>query len=150
MSAEETLQTITDMRSLVTISLLFIYSTVFAQDEKSLKAAAAAFHHALVEQDTAALKGMLSNKLVYGHSNGWKETKQEMMNNLYNGTIDYLKITSTDEQVTIDGNTGCIRATLEIDVIMEGKIMPFRLHGLQVWVWKNKKWQLLSRQSTKL
>jgi len=150
MSAEETLQTITDMRSLVTISLLFIYSTVFAQDEKSLKAAAAAFHHALVEQDTAALKGMLSNKLVYGHSNGWKETKQEMMNNLYNGTIDYLKIASTDEQVTIDGNTGCIRATLEIDVIMEGKTLVFRLHGLEVWVWKNKKWQLLSRQSTKL
>ena len=54
MNAEETLQTITDMRSLVTISLLFIYSTVFAQDEKSLKAASAAFHNALVEQDTAA------------------------------------------------------------------------------------------------
>lgn len=138
------------MRSLVTISLLFIYSTVFAQDEKSLKAASTAFHNALVAQDTVALKGMLSNKLVYGHSNGWKETKQEMMNNLYNGTIDYLKITSTDEQVTIDGNTGCIRATLEIDVIMEGKTLPFRLHGLQVWVWKHKKWQLLSRQSTKL
>lgn len=138
------------MRSLVTISLLFIYSTVFAQDEKSLKAASAAFHNALVEQDTAALKGMLSNKLVYGHSNGWKETKQEMMNNLYNGTIDYLKIASTDEQVTIDGNTGCIRATLEIDVIMEGKTLQFRLHGLEVWMWKNKKWQLLSRQSTKL
>ncbi len=138
------------MRSLVTISLLFIYSTVFAQDEKSLKTAATAFHNALVAQDTVALKGMLSNKLVYGHSNGWKETKQEMMNNLYNGTIDYVKIRSTDEQVTIDGNTGCIRATLEIDVVMEGKTLPFRLHGLEVWVWKNKKWQLLSRQSTKL
>lgn len=138
------------MRSLVTISLLFIYSTVFAQDEKSLKVAATAFHNALVAQDTVALKGMLSNKLVYGHSNGWKETKQEMINNLYNGTIDYVKIQSTDEQVTIDGNTGCIRATLEIDVIMEGKTLPFRLHGLEVWVWKNKKWQLLSRQSTKL
>lgn len=138
------------MRSLVAISLLFIYSTVFAQDEKSLKAASAAFHNALVEQDTAALKGMLNSKLVYGHSNGWKETKQEMINNLYNGTIDYLKIASTDEQVTIDGNTGCIRATLDIDVIMEGKTLPFRLHGLQVWVWKNKKWQLFSRQSVKL
>ena len=62
--------------------------------------------------------------------------KRQMMNNLYNGTIDYLKIASTDEQVTIDGNTGCIRATLEIDVIMEGKTLPFRLHGLEVWVWK--------------
>jgi hypothetical protein len=138
------------MRYIVTISLLFIYSAVFAQDEKSLKVAADAFHNALIDGDTVALKSMLNNKLVYGHSNGWKETKEEMMNNLYNGTIDYLKIKSADEQVTIEGNTGCIRATLEIDVIMEGKNLPFKLHGLQVWVWKNKKWQLLSRQSVKL
>jgi ketosteroid isomerase-like protein len=150
MSAEEMLLIIIDMRSIVTISLLFIYSTVFAQDEKSLQLAAADFHNALIAKDTAKLKNMLSEKLVYGHSNGWKENRQEMINNLYNGTIQYLKIQSADEQVTIEGNTGCIRATLDIDVIMDGKTMPFRLHGLQVWVWKNKKWQLLSRQSVKL
>lgn len=150
MSAEEMLLIIIDMRSIVTISLLFIYSTVFAQDEKGLQLAAADFHNALIAKDTAKLKNMLSEKLVYGHSNGWKENRQEMINNLYNGTIQYLKIQSVDEQVTIEGNTGCIRATLDIDVIMDGKTLPFRLHGLQVWVWKNKKWQLLSRQSVKL
>ncbi len=150
MSAEEMLLIIIDMRSIVTISLLFIYSTVFAQDEKGLQLAAADFHNALIAKDTAKLKNMLSEKLVYGHSNGWKENRQEMINNLYNGTIQYLKIQSADEQVTIEGNTGCIRATLDIDVIMDGKTLPFRLHGLQVWVWKNKKWQLLSRQSVKL
>lgn len=138
------------MHSVVTISLLFIYSTVFAQDEKGLQLAAADFHCALIAKDTAKLKNMLSEKLVYGHSNGWKENRQEMINNLYNSTIQYLKIQSADEQVTIEGNTGCIRATLDIDVIMEGKTLPFKLHGLQVWVWKNKKWQLLSRQSVKL
>ncbi len=138
------------MRSIVTISLLFIYSALFAQDERSLKMAVDAFHNALIAKDTAKLKEMLSEQLVYGHSNGWKESRQEMINNLYNGTIQYLKIQSADEQVTIDGKTGCIRATLDIDVIMEGKTLPFRLHGLQVWVWKNKKWQLLSRQSVKL
>lgn len=138
------------MRSIVTISLLFIYSTVFAQDEKGLQLAAADFHSALIAKDTAKLKNILSEKLVYGHSNGWKENRQEMINNLYNGTIQYLKIQSADEQVTIEGNTGCIRATLDIDVIMEGKTLPFKLNGLQVWVWKNKKWQLLSRQSVKL
>jgi hypothetical protein len=150
MSAEETLPIIIDMRSIVTISLLFIYSTVFAQDEKGLQLAAADFHSALIAKDTAKLKNILSEKLVYGHSNGWKENRQEMINNLYNGTIQYLKIQSANEQVTIEGNTGCIRATLDIDVIMEGKTLPFKLHGLQVWVWKNKKWQLLSRQSVKL
>jgi hypothetical protein len=139
------------MRKLITISLLFIYGSVFAQDEQSLKAAADAFHNALIARDTMMLKKLLSSKLVYGHSNGWRETRQEMINNLYNGTIQYLKIQSADEQLTVYNNRiGLVRATLDIDVIMEGKTLPFRLHGLQVWVWENKKWIMLSRQSVKL
>lgn len=138
------------MRYLVTISLLFIYCTLFAQDENSLKVAATTFHNALLSKDSVQLKKLLNDKLIYGHSNGWKETKKELIEDLYNGKITYTKIQSSEEHVTIDGNTGCIRATLEIDAIMEGKTLPFRLHGLQVWVWKNKKWQLFSRQSLKM
>jgi hypothetical protein len=96
------------------------------------------------------LKNLLHEKLVYGHSNGWIETKKELIDDLYNGKITYTKIQSSAEQVLIEGNTGCIRATLEIEALMDGKTLPFKLHGLQVWVWKHKKWQMLSRQSVKM
>ena len=138
------------MRYIVTISLLLIYSSLFAQDEKSLKSAADVFHNALLAKDSMQLKTLLHEKLVYGHSNGWIETKKELIDDLYNGKITYTKIQSIAEQVLIEGNTGCIRATLEIEAIMDGKTLPFKLHGLQVWIWKHKKWQMLSRQSVKM
>lgn len=138
------------MRYIVTISLLFVYCNLLAQEEKSLKSAANAFHAALLSKDSTQLKKLLNDKLVYGHSNGWKETKKELIDDLYNGKIIYTKIQSSEEEVTIEGNTGCIRATLEIEAIMDGKTLPFKLHGLQVWIWKNKKWQMLSRQSLKM
>lgn len=138
------------MKYIITISLLLIYSTLFAQDEKSLKSAAGAFHNALLAKDSAQLKSLLHEKLVYGHSNGWIETKRELIEDLYNGKITYTKIQSSEEQVTIEGSTACIRATLEIEATMDGKTLPFKLHGLQVWIWKNKKWQMMSRQSVKI
>lgn len=138
------------MKYIITISLLLIYSTLFAQDEKSLKSTAGEFHNALLAKDSVQLKNLLHEKLVYGHSNGWIETKKELIEDLYNGKITYTKIQSSEEQVVIEGNTACIRATLEIEAIMDSKTLPFKLHGLQVWIWKNKKWQMLSRQSVKI
>ncbi len=138
------------MRNLVTISLLFIYSAAMAQSEKSLHLAVDGFSNALVERDSVELKKLVADKLVYGHSNGWKQTKQELIGDLYNGKIIYKKIDQSDEQSVVEGNTGCVRTTANIDVVMEGKPVQMKLHVLQVWVWKNKRWQLLSRQSIKM
>lgn len=138
------------MRYIVTISLLFIYSTLFAQSEKSLSIAADGFNNALVERDSNVLRSMLHDKLVYGHSNGWKQTKKEVIGDLFNGKITYHKITQSEESIVLDGNTATVRSIADIDVTMEGKDLHFKLHVLQVWIWKNKKWLMFGRQSTKI
>jgi hypothetical protein len=138
------------MRYLVVIILFFFYGSVFAQaDTKEVSKAAEAFHNALIKKDTVVLKQLLHDKLVYGHSNGWRETKREMLDNLYNGTIDYIKIVSTEENIVIVDKTACLRATLTFDVVMKGKALPFKLHSMQVWTKHKKEWKLLSRQSVK-
>ncbi|MBS1772547.1 MAG: nuclear transport factor 2 family protein [Bacteroidetes bacterium] len=138
------------MRYIVTISLLFIYSTLFAQSEKALSIAADGFNNALIERDSNALKTLLHEKLVYGHSNGWKQTKKEVIDDLFNGKIAYHKISQSEESIVMDGNTATVRSIADIDVTMEGKDLHFKLHVLQVWIWKNKKWQLFGRQSAKI
>lgn len=139
------------MRLILITILFFIYCNANAQiADKSLAKAVDGFNKALLARDTVTLRKLLHKKLVYGHSNGWKETKQEMIDDLYNGTIEYVKIESADEQVTIEGNTACVRATLYIEAKMGGKILPFKLHSLQVWMKEKKDWVLLSRQSVKI
>jgi hypothetical protein len=50
----------------------------------------------------------------------------------------------------VEGKTASARMTVDVDVLMDGKPMSFKLKVLQVWVWKNKHWQLFARQSVKM
>jgi len=89
------------MRRFIIILLLFAANSSFAQtaDLKALDKAISDFDHALVAKDSAALKKGTHHQLLYGHSNGWVETKRELIDDLYNGKISYKGITSGKEQI---------------------------------------------------
>ncbi len=136
------------MRYLFIIALFFFYGNTYAQ-HGNLKKAMAAFHTALEQKDSTVLNRLLHNELVYGHSNGWKETKRDVIRNLYDGTLDYNGIDAGNEEIITEGKTACVRSTQNIDVVMNGKPLHISLHTLEVWVNTKQGWQLLSRQSVK-
>ena len=139
------------MKYLVTILLLFVSIGTFAQkpDIKVLDKAIADFDKALINKDSAALKHLLGNDLTYGHSNGWVQTKKEIIADLFNGKLIYKTISAKEENRTIDGNSAAVRSVADIDCVMDGKPLSFKLKVLQVWIWKNKHWELFARQSVK-
>ena len=81
------------IRCLLVISTLFINIGVFAQktDTISLKKAVAELNDALVKRDTVQLKKLLDDKVNYGHSNAWVQTKRDIINDLYNGKANLYK-----------------------------------------------------------
>ena len=142
------------MKYIVTILLLFISIGVFGRkaDTALLAKAVTDFDGALLRRDTVVLKKLLSNDLSYGHSNGWVQKKSDVIGDLYNGKIIYKKIDLSKrfEIVGIGKNTASVRMTAEIDLEMNGKPLEVKLSVLQVWVWKNKHWELFARQSVKI
>ena len=141
----------TYIRCLLTISMLLISIGVFAQkaDTESLKKAVASFNSALVKADTVQLKKLLDDKLNYGHSNAWVQTKRDVINDLYNGKLNYKSINQEPPQIVMSGNTALVRASADIKVVMNGYPQQFKLNILQVWVW-NKGWKLFGRQGVKI
>lgn len=139
------------MRYAVAILLLLISTVVFAQkaDTVSLKKAVTSFNDALVKRDTVQLKKLLDDKLNYGHSNAWIQTKRDIIVDLYNGTLTYTSISQEQAQIIQDGNTALVRAVANLDVVMKGKPMQFKLNLMQVWIYK-KGWRLIGRQSVKI
>ena len=139
------------MRLLLLISLFFIATVAQAKpkpDSANLKKAMTELNVAMIKKDSVTLGKVLHKKLSYGHSNGWIENKKEMVANLFNGKLTYNKREQTNEQVEIVRETATVRSTSDIDVLMDGKPMTFKLQVLQVWVWKDKEgWKLLGRQS---
>lgn len=106
---------------------------------------------ALLDKDSIALKNILHKDVTYGHSNGWIERKQEVINDLFNGKLTYTAIENGSKlQIETTKKTGKVLLNMKVSVVVEGKEMDLKLQVMQVWVWEKGSWKLLGRQSVKL
>ncbi len=131
--------------------LLIALSPIFSFAQSSfLKEAVTKLDKALIAKDTVILKQLLNNAVSYGHSNGWVETKAEVIKDLVTQKLTYYKIDTKDVKWTVVNNVATLRNTSAINYELDGKPGELNLHVLQVWLKTNKGWQLLGRQSAKL
>jgi hypothetical protein len=138
------------MRICITAVLFFISVTSSSQSS-FLKEAAAKLDKALVTKDTTALKQVLHKNLTFGHSNGWVETRDDVLKDVASGKLAYIKINYSDENWINTKDVATMRATSNVQILSpEGKPTDLKLHVLLVWLKTNKGWQLLARQTTRL
>lgn len=141
-----------DMKLLLTIGLFFTSLIAIAQtDSVSLKNAMQKLDKALIEKDNAALRSVLHKDLSYGHSNGWVQSKMDIINDLKSGKLVYSKIENNEVRIVSLGKKwATVRTNTNAEGSMSGTAFNLKLHVLQVWIDTKKGWQLFARQSTKL
>ncbi len=139
------------MKYFLTILCLFIAIITVAQtpDEAKLIQTAKEFHQALVNNNTVSINQQTDKALSYGHSNGWIETKADVIRDLETGYIDYLAFKEDSITVSMNGNMANLRFVADITAIMKGTTNTFHLKVLEVWVKKGKRWVLFGRQAIK-
>jgi hypothetical protein len=137
------------MKVWIAIIVLLISSVSFGQTS-FLKDAVSKLDKALIEKDTATLKQLLHKNLTYGHSNGWVETKDDVVKDLTSGKLVYYTIKSDSITWKTDANWASMRSKTKVEVSVNNNRTELNLHVLQVWLKTNKGWQLIARQSTKL
>lgn len=139
------------MKKLVAIVLLL--NVVFANaqtDEEKLTSTLKEFHQALVKKNTVSINQQTDKALSYGHSNGWVETKAELMKNLETGYTSYKNIKEDSLHVVINGNVANVRFVGDYEVSLNGgNTVVYHLKVLEVWVKKGKRWLLFARQAVK-
>jgi hypothetical protein len=107
------------------------------------------FHQALVQANVTSINQQTDKALSYGHSNGWVETKAELLQNLETKLITYSSYKEDSISTTIHGNTANVRFNAAIAATMNGKEETFYLKVLEVWNKKGNRWVLFARQSVK-
>jgi hypothetical protein len=129
---------------------LFSFVAVHAQtEEEKLTKTMKEFHQALVQKNTASISQQTDKALTYGHSNGWVETKTDVINDLETGVISYETFKEDSINVTINGSMANIRFIADINAILRGNKSSHHLKVLEVWVKKGKRWLLFARQAVK-
>ncbi|HMK03059.1 MAG TPA: nuclear transport factor 2 family protein, partial [Ferruginibacter sp.] len=118
-------------------------------DEEKLTVTMKEFHQALVNKNNVSINQQTDKAMSYGHSNGWVETKTEMMNNLETGYIAYHSFKEDSLTITVNDKMANVRFIADINATLRGTNAIYHLKVLEVWVKKSKRWVLFARQAVK-
>ena len=130
--------------------LLLVSSLAIGQDTVGLKKATTALNEALLNKDAAVLKVLLHNDLSYGHSNGWIQSKEDVMADFVSGKIEYKKIEAGEERFVVNKEAVSVRSITKVEGVVNGTAFSMSLQVLQVWKRIKKQWVLIARQSVKV
>lgn len=135
---------------IILFSLMFVCSYAQQTDEEKLVITVKEFHLALVNKNTVSINQQTDKVLSYGHSNGWVETKADVIKDLETGYISYQAIKEDSILVAINGNMANVRFLADISATSKGVTSNFKLRVLEVWVKKSNRWVLFARQGVKV
>lgn len=130
---------------------LLINSYSFAQvDSVGLKVMMQNLDHALLQKDEAVLKTILHKDLNYGHSNGWIQSKADVLNDFKTGKLVYNKIENNSSAIlSINKKWATVKTNTNAEGAVNGTAFKLTLHVMQAWIKTKKRWQLVARQSAK-
>lgn len=139
------------MKLLSVIFFLITASVSFAQqtDEIKLITTVKEFHVALVKKNYVSINQQTDKALSYGHSNGWVQSKKEVIEDLESGRLVYTEFKEDSITVVINDNLANVRFVADIEASLNGTAGRFHLKVLEVWVRKSKRWVLFARQAVK-
>jgi len=125
----------------------------FAKDdsrEAALRSAELARFEANVNADAKALGQLLDDGLEYVHSNGDLDTKTSFIESLVSGKRDYVASAATIQNVRILGDVAIIRGNVKVTVADNGQSRDLDIGYTDVWVWKDKRWQMTAWRSARM
>lgn len=105
---------------------------------------------AMTHQDTARLRPLLADDLLYVHSNTLTENKAEHLANIGAKTLVYEKITREKVAVRRYGKTALTNGIIAVTGILKGNTFDIRLMYAAVYRKKKGTWRLVSWQSTRI
>ena len=130
----------------------FLVSFANAQtDEEKLTATVKEFHQALVTKNTVSINQQTDKAVSYGHSNGWIQTKADLIKDFERGYISYQSFKEDSITVMMNDNMANVRFVADITATLNGTttVNNYHLRVLEVWVRKGKRWVLFARQAVK-
>ena len=127
-------------------------SLVFAQSgpEQAIQTLLDQFAKAVVGKDEAMLTKLMSDSIVYSHSNGNLDTKATFIKNVVTQNPTYEAFELGKQTIRVFGKTATVRGKITVKDILAGQHRTLELSVLQVWAKGPGGWQLVERQATRL
>lgn len=80
-------------------------------EEKGVYATYQAINNAMIEKDRAAMERYFDENLTFTHMSGKKQTREEFISEIMDGTLNYFKVDTKDYSISVDGDTAHMKVT---------------------------------------
>jgi Domain of unknown function (DUF4440) len=139
------------MKKFLTI-FFFLPLALFAQSstEKELLDLSKKKFDWMVHRQFDSLASVLDERLQFVHSNGWTETKQELLEDIRIGKLNYQAIEIHSANVRVYPHTAFVNGTGKFQVTMNGNSIALELGYTEVYIQAQGRWLLASRHSNRM
>jgi ketosteroid isomerase-like protein len=110
-----------------------------------------AWRSAMLKGDTATLEAVLHDELLFGHSNGMLETKQDILKAVSTKQVKYEVITTGKQTLISSRDMAMLRGDMTVTNSRGGAAsQTFHINVLHVFVRDRGRWRMIGRQATRL
>lgn len=124
--------------------------TAIAPDLQEVEAVERARFQAWVRADTDAMRPMLADDLLYCHSDGRCENKEQVLSSIGSRQAIYESIDVLELKPRALGGAALINGKVRMRVQLNGNPLEFTAIYTDAYVKRDGRWQLVSWQSTRL
>ena len=104
-----------------------------------------------INKDSLALENLLGKEIIYCHSGGKVENRQEMIKNALANASTYSDVKAEITNVVSIKKAIVVRHIITAtENLKDGKTSSLKLGVVQTWVKEGKDWKLVGRQAVKL
>jgi len=105
----------------------------------------------LINKKYDSLKWLLDEQAKYIHSNGWIQSKAEVIDDLKSGKLNYTSVIIEESSVSYFDKSAVVTGKGFFKGLMTDNT-EFTIHLLytEVYIKQKKEWKLVSRQATKI
>ena len=139
--------------SLVIIILILLSFSSFAQPGKTeqqiLDLSKRKFDW-MVNKNIDSLKTLLDEQVKYIHSNGWIQSKQEVIDDFLSGKLAYQKIEISEAAARLYNTTAIVTGKGKFAGTVNITPFAMELAYTEVYIKKDNHWLLVSRHSNKM
>ena len=115
----------------------------FTADQEEVLERFMDFQDAMIEKDSDKLNEIICDNYTLTHMSGKTQTKEEFIDEIMDGTLNYYKSTIDNPDITIlDDNKAVFKADVTLDAKVYGMKGTWTLHSRQTMEKIDGKWQI--------
>ena len=103
----------------------------------------------IVQKKIDSLQVVLDERLTYIHSNGWMQTKDELIADLMSGKLTYESIEVVKDSIRIYPKSAVVTGRGKFVATLNGTTNTFDLTYTETYVLQRREWKLVSRHASR-